>query len=55
VEVVEAEGEGGVEGCLVAAVVEVDGCEEDEDHQLCDTRLSRAIVPKVGGPRLRSS
>jgi hypothetical protein len=55
VEVVEAEGEGGVEGCLVAAVVEVDGCEEDEDRRLRDTRLSRAVLPKVGGPRLRRS
>ena len=54
-EVVEAEGEGGVEGCLVAAVVEVDGCEEEEDRRLRDTRLSRAVLPKVGGPRLRRS
>jgi hypothetical protein len=52
---VEAEGEGGVEGYLVVAVVDVDGCEEDEDRRLRDTRLSRAVVPKVGGPRLRSS
>jgi hypothetical protein len=44
VEVVEAEGEGGV-----------DGCEEDEDRRLRDTRLSRAVLPKVGGPRLRRS
>jgi hypothetical protein len=28
---------------------------EEEDRRLWDTRLSRAVSPRVGGPRLRRS
>ena len=52
--VVEAVVAGGGWGGLAAAVVEADGW-EDEDRRRRDTRLSRAAMPKVGGPRLRRS
>jgi hypothetical protein len=55
---VEAEVVGGGERLLVGGAMEGEdaaGCDEEEDRETLDTRLSRALVPKDAGPRLRSS
>jgi hypothetical protein len=48
-------GEGG--GLLVGMVAEAGAVAEvdEEDWHDRDTRLSRALMPRVGGPRLRRS
>jgi hypothetical protein len=53
VDAAELVGEAGAEG-TVAAGLEY-GVEVEEDRRLADTRLSRALVPKVGGPWLLNS
>jgi len=51
----EEEGEDG--GAMAGAEVAAGGggAGVDEDRRKPDTRLSRALVPRTGGPRLRSS
>ena len=52
-EVVEDEGEVGTDG--VAAAGWAGGGAAEEERLEADTRLSRALAPKVGGPWLLSS
>ena len=53
-EAVEDEGEVGTDG-VVAARWASGGAAEEEECLEADTRLSRALAPKVGGPWLLSS
>jgi hypothetical protein len=53
-EAVEDEGEVGTNGVAVAGWAG-GGAAEEEERLEADTRLSRALAPKVGGPWLLSS
>jgi len=44
----------GGDGGRLCGVVEEEGAAE-EDRETLDTRLSRALSPRVGGPRLQRS
>jgi hypothetical protein len=48
-------GAGGGLGDAAAMVEALALADGEEDRRLRDTRLSRAVLPKVAGPRLRSS
>jgi hypothetical protein len=52
--VVEVGEVGGV-GLLGVAAEDEDWDREEEERLTLDTRLSRAVLPSDGGPRLRSS